>query len=35
MSIKCGLTKKDIGVALEAFIETVTETLSKKKKMFL
>jgi DNA-binding protein HU-beta len=30
MSIKCGLTKKDTGAALEAFMETVTETLSKK-----
>jgi DNA-binding protein HU-beta len=30
MSIKCGLTKKDTGAALDAFMETVTETLSKK-----
>jgi len=32
---KSGLTKKDSGAALDAFIETVTETLAKKENVAL
>ena len=35
MSSKSGLTKKDVGAVLDAFMDTVTQTLAKKENVVL